>query len=377
VQEALRHEAVDAIIGMHHGIQGFLAEDLVDLRKESLAVIEGLRRTPSAALGSCRYKLKPEDFDRILEICRAHKIRFFLYAGGGDSMDVVNKVCSLAAEKNYEMHVIGIPKTIDNDLACTDHSPGYGSAARFETITCSEVIRDTFSLRYTEVVKIIETMGRNSGWLTAACALAGDYSPDLIYVPERRFTQAGFLEDVEAVYRRKGYVVIAACEGLRKLDGSYVSINQDSINVDAFGHPEAGGLGQFLADLVVKELKLKSRVDKPGTMQRCSGLAMSDVDAQEAYHVGKSAVQAALQGESGCMVTLERQPGDPYRCVTGLVSLERVANMEKTLPDAFINEAGNFVTDSFLQYARPLIGADLPDYVTLAKNPLPKRLSPI
>jgi 6-phosphofructokinase 1 len=374
VQEAIRHEAIGDIYGMLHGIQGFLQEDLVDLRGEDPATIEGLKRTPSAALGSCRYKLTDQDYQRVVEVCKAHNIRYFFYIGGGDTMHNTHQIGELAAEQGYEMRVMGIPKTIDNDLALTDHSPGFGSTARYEAVIFSEMVRDTIALRYTEVIKVVETMGRNSGWVTAAAAMADDYAPDLIYLPERPFVRDRFLADVEAVYKRQGYVVIAACEGLKNPNGSLVAAFQDAMNVDAFGHPELGGLGQHLVDLIVAELNLKTRLDKPGTMQRASGVCMSDVDAQEAYVAGREAVRQAVGGTSGYMVTLVREPGDDYRCTTGLASLEEVANVEKLLPDEFINAEGNFVTEAFKTYTRPLMGGPLPDYVTLAQHRVPKRL---
>jgi 6-phosphofructokinase len=374
VQEAARHEAIGDIYGMLHGIQGFLQEDLIDLRKEDPVTIEGLRRTPSAALGSCRYKLTDRDYARVVEVCKAHNIRYFFYIGGGDTMHNTHRIGELAAEGGYEMRVMGIPKTIDNDLALTDHSPGFGSTARYEAIIFSEMVRDTIALRYTEVVKVVETMGRNSGWVTASAAMAEDYAPDLIYLPERPFVRDRFLADVEAVYKRQGYVVIAACEGLKNPDGGLVAAFQDAMNVDAFGHPELGGLGQYLVDLIVAELNLKTRLDKPGTMQRASGVCMSDVDAQEAYMVGREAVRQVVEGTSGYMVTLVREPGDAYRCTTGLAPLEEVASVEKLLPDEFINADGNFVTEAFKAYTRPLMGGPLPGYVTLAQHRVPKRL---
>jgi 6-phosphofructokinase len=374
IQEAMRHQEIEGIYGMLHGIQGFLQENLIDLRRESPATIEGLCRTPSAALGSCRYKLVEEDYGRIIEICKAHNIRYFFYIGGGDTMHNTYEIGRRSAASGHEIRVMGIPKTIDNDLALTDHCPGFGSAARFEAIMFSEVVRDTMALRYTEVVKVVETMGRNSGWLTAAAAMADDYAPDLIYLPERPFDRDKFLTDVETVYKEQGYVVIAACEGLKNADGSLVAANLDVLNVDAFGHPELGGLGQYLVDQIVAELGLKSRLDKAGTMQRSSGVCMSTVDAQEATIAGREAVRQAVSGTSGYMVTLEREPGETYRCTAGLAPLEEVANVEKILPDEFINEAGNFVTDAFKSYTRPLLGGPLPDYITLAAHRLPKRL---
>ncbi len=372
IHEAQRHEEIEALIGMNHGIQGFLGEDLIDLRRESPRTIAGLRWTPSAALGSCRYRLQEADYARIITLCREYNIRYFLYAGGGDTMDTANNVARLAEGSGYEMRVIGIPKTIDNDLSHTDHAPGYGSAARFESIVCREIGRDTRAMKLTEAVKILETMGRNSGWLTAATALAGEYAPDLIYLPERAFYPDRFLADVEAVYRRQGFAVIAACEGLRTAAGEFVSLNQDPINVDAFGHPEPGGVGQYLADMVADELHLKTRVDKPGTMQRSSGLAISPVDAREAYRVGVFAVKRAAEGASGVMITLQRKHDEPYWCSVGEAPLELAANFEKKMDDAMINPEGNHVTTEFIRYALPLIGKGLPDYVSLEKHPFPK-----
>ena len=374
IQEALKGGGIDGIYGMHHGIQGFLNEDMIDLRRQEAAVIAGLRRTPSAALGSCRYRLTDTDYDRVLDLCRAHDIRYFFYIGGGDTMHNTYEIGRRAAESGFEMRVMGIPKTIDNDLPYTDHTPGFGSAARYEAVMCMEIVRDTRALQYTEVVKIVETMGRNAGWLTAATALADEYAPDLIYLPERPFSQDKFLADVEATYRERGCVVIAACEGLKNADGSLVAARQDSLNRDAFGHPELGGLGQHLVDLVMGELKLKTRLDKPGTMQRSSGLCISEVDAEEAYAVGAAAVSLAVAGTSGQMVTLVRESDQPYRFSTGLVPLQKVANQEKSLPDNFINADGNHVTPAFKDYVRPLLGGPLPPYVTLASHRVPKRL---
>lgn len=374
VQEAMHCEEIDGIYGMLHGIEGFLQEAMIDLRQEIPATLEGLRHTPSAALGSCRYKLTSQDYQQIVDICKAHNIRYFFYIGGGDTMHNTHEIGRLAAESNHEMRVMGIPKTIDNDLPLTDHCPGFGSAARFEATMFSEIVRDTIALQYTEVVKIVETMGRNSGWLTAATALADDYAPDLIYMPERPFNRDKFLTDIETIYKQQGYVVVAACEGLKNADGTLVAANQDVLNTDAFGHPELGGLGQYLVDLVVAELQLKTRLDKPGTMQRSSGVCISTVDAQEAALAGQAAVRHTVEGISGYMVTLVREPGRAYSCTTGLAPLEEVANKEKLLPDEYINEAGNFVTEAFKEYARPLLGGPLPPYVTLAKHRVPKRL---
>ena len=376
LREAERHVEIGEVYGMVRGIQGFLQEDLWDLRREDQARIDGLRLTPSAALGSCRYRLTDDDYDRVLDVSRAHDIRYFCYIGGGDTMHTTSEIGRRAAASGYEMRVMGIPKTIDNDLPFTDHTPGFDSAARYEAITCMDIVRDTRALRDTESIKIVATMGRNTGWLTAATALADDYSPDLIYVSELAFDRGRFLADVEAAYRQRGCVVIAACEGLKNADGSLVAARQDSLNTDAFGHPELGGLGQYLVDLAMSELHLKARLDKPGTMQRSAGLFISTVDAAEAAMVGATAVRHAVGGTSAYMVTLERCAEPAYSCTTGLVPLQDVANQEKLMPRDFINAEGNQVTQTFKDYARPLLGGPLPAYVTLAGHSVPRRLPP-
>ncbi len=375
IQTAMRYDQIEDIYGMRHGIEGLLEEDIIDLRREKASTIEGLRRTPSAALLSCRYKLEDDQYDRVLAILKAHNIRYFFYMGGGDSMHTTHEIGRRAREEGYEIRVMGVPKTIDNDLILTDHSPGYGSAARFEAIMATEAVMDSRALNKVEVIKIMETMGRNTGWVTAATALAEENAPDLIYLPERTFNPEKFLADVESVYKDKGHVVIAACEGLKDPQGRYVAAFEVEMNIDAFGHPELGGLGQYLVDLVVENLGLKTRLDKPGTAQRVAGLYISPVDAEEAYLVGARAVEHAAEGATDYVVTLIQEPGPEYRCTTGLALLEDVAGAEKFMPDRFINEEGNFVTEAFKAYARPLLGGPLPDYVKLEGFPVEKRLS--
>ncbi len=374
VQEAFRHPEIEEVYGMRHGIEGLLREDLLDFRKEAPDDIDGLRKTPSSALGSCRFKTSDDDLEQIVRICRLHNIRFFMYAGGGDSMDTADRLSRAASAQNFEMRIIGVPKTIDNDLPVTDHSPGYGSAARYIATICTEMKRDAIALRHTERVKILETMGRNSGWLAAASALADDYAPDLIYLPERRLTEDQILADIDDLLRTKGFVFLAANDGLRKPDGSFISMNTDPLNTDAFGHPEPGDLGKYLADLVMTKLKVKARADKPGIIQRCAGQFISPADADEAYRVGQRAVIQAAAGESGQMITLVREPGEPYVCSTGAVPLGLVSNLEKLVPGEYIHPSGNQVAEKFKEYARPLIGGPLPDYVTLKAFPVKKLL---
>ncbi|MFQ6057324.1 MAG: 6-phosphofructokinase [Anaerolineae bacterium] len=375
VQEALRHEEIEEVYGALHGIEGVLKEELVDLGRESPETIEGLRRTPSAALGSCRYRVTTEDYERILEVFQAHNVRYFFYIGGNDSMDTAHKIGQLADETGYELRCMGIPKTIDNDLAYTDHCPGYGSVARFIAMATRDAGKDTEAIGIVDKVKIIECMGRNAGWITAASVLGKedeDDAPHLIYVPERPIIVDRFLDDVQRVYDRLGYVVIAVCEGAKGPDGKTLVESRRAVDVDAFGHAQRGGVADFLCQVIKDRLGLKARFDKPGTIQRMSMVCASPVDLEEAYLVGQMAVRHAVEGVSDCMVTLVRESDEPYRCTTGLVELEKVALAEKLLPDEYIDPTGNFVTQAFIRYARPLIGGPLPSYARLEKHAVAK-----
>lgn len=374
VLEALEHEAIEEIYGMVHGVEGLLREEMLDLGRQSAATIEGLRSTPSAALGSCRHKLVGADYERLLTILRAHAIRYFIYIGGNDSADTAWRLGRLAADRGYDLRVMSVPKTIDNDLIETDHCPGYGSIARWLAIAVRDAGLDTEAIGVVDTIKVIETMGRDTGWITAATALArdhGDAAPHLIYLPERPFGRDRFLGDVERVYRRLGHAVITVCEGLRDEQGEYLSASGRGVDVDRFGHKQLGGVAGVLCAMIADGLGVKARWDKPGTIQRVSMLAASPVDLEEAYQVGRAAVRHAVEGRDGAMVTLVRESSDPYRCVTGLAPLERVANAERTVPDAFIAPDGSDVTEAFLAYARPLIGDRLPSYARLERSRVP------
>ena len=368
---------VQAIYGAINGILGVLNEELVDLRQEDPITISRLRKTPSAALGSCRYKLSERDYSRVLEVFAAHKISYFLYAGGNDSMDTAHKVAELAAEKSYGLQVIGVPKTVDNDLLVTDHCPGYGSVARFNSIAARDAGLDTDAISTTDAIKIVETMGRDTGWITASTALGkagSDSAPHLIYLPERPFVLGQFLADVKSVYDRLGRVVICVCEGLRDEKGDFVKASTKKLDTDRFGHAQLGGVGDCLVNLISEHLGIKARCDKPGTIQRVSMICASETDLNEAYQVGLIAALRAVEGDSDKMVTLIRRNDDPYECETGIVELERVALRTKKMPDEFINNDANFVSEGFLRYARPLIGAPLPEYAHLNRKMVEKLL---
>lgn len=377
VVEAMQREKLVGIYGAINGILGVIHEELVDLRREDPLSISNLRKTPSAALGSCRYKLSESDYSRILDVFAAHDIAYFLYAGGNDSMDTAHKVAQHAAEKMYDLRVLGVPKTVDNDLMATDHCPGYGSVARFNAIATRDSGLDTEAIYTTDTVKIIETMGRDTGWITASTALgkeSSDSAPHLIYLPERPFITQHFLEDVKSVYDRLGKVVICVCEGLKDEKGNFVRASTKQVDTDRFGHAQLGGVGDYLVNLISENLKIKARYDKPGTIQRVSMQCASQVDLEEAYRVGQIAFSKAIEGESDKMVIIVRKKNEPYESETGLVELQKVTLKTRRVPDSFINKDSNFVTEEFLDYARPLIGGPLPEYAHLKKEMLGKRL---
>jgi len=377
IHEACEHGVIDRVYGARHGIEGVLSQEFVDLEAFPPSQISGLRCTPGAALGSCRYKLRDSDYERIIDVFRAHNIRYFIYIGGNDSADTAHRVAQFAVECGHELRVIAVPKTIDNDLPITDHCPGYGSAARFIALATMDAGLDTESMRRFDPVKIIETMGRNAGWLTAASALGkrdDSQAPHLIYVPERPISADAFLRDVDDVYRRLGYVVVVVAETVRGQDGQHVGLIEDESQTDSFGHPRVTATGQMLCSLVTQRLGLKARWDKPGTIQRVSTACVSMVDEEEAYLTGRHAVKSAVAGASDKMVILIREPGDDYQCRLELADLQDIANREKVLPQEYINEEGNFVTDEFRKYACPLLGTPLPEHVRLDGLTVPRLL---
>jgi 6-phosphofructokinase 1 len=370
IQEALAHDEIGEVYGMYRGIRGLLQEQLIDLRQQSELAIAGLRHTPGAALGTVRYKLTLKDYDRILEVLKKRNIRYLHYIGGNDSADTSWQLHKMAAAAGYELHVIAVPKTVDNDLCMTDHCPGYPSAARFVAMATRDTGRDTEAMGPESPVKILEVMGRNAGWLTAAAALArqeeGD-APHLVYVPERPVSVEQLVQDVERCYKEREHVVIAMSEGAQESPGKTLGEEYGSKEVDVFGHRMKGGVSDFVATLLTGKLELKVRLDKPNYLQRSLMACASPIDLEEAYRVGQRAVQEAVSGRPEGMITLVRDPGPQYHCSLGVASLGEIANQERMLPAEFINEAGNYPTDAFLAYARPLIGELQPSYVRLTK----------
>jgi ATP-dependent phosphofructokinase / diphosphate-dependent phosphofructokinase len=367
VEAALTSEHVEGIFGMRYGIQGFLQEDLLDLRQQPPDIWSQLLHTPSAALGTNRYKLKDGDLEHAVEILQRYNIRYMAYIGGNDSADTAHRLVQAAHQAKYEINIISVPKTIDNDLPYTDHCPGYGSAARFIAWATIDSTMNTISIPSHYPVKVIETMGRDTGWLAASSAL-GKYTeadpPHIILMPEHPFNADRFLTQVEAVYRQLGYVVVVAAEAIRDEQGQPLgAIGQ--VGVDAFHHPLLSGAAQYLVDLVIKQLHLRARFDKPGDLQRMASNSISPVDRDEAYLVGQMGVQALLNGESDKMVTLIRHTDPVYHSSTGLVELAKVANVVRFMPDEFLDASKTMVTQAFKDYAQPLIGGPVPQYRTL------------
>ena len=368
-ESALVDERIDGIYGMLYGIQGLLKEEIVDLRAEASQVWPQLLSTPSAALGTCRYKLQDDDPGRIIEMLRRYDIRYLLYIGGNDSADTAHRLTQAAQHTGYELQTISVPKTIDNDLPITDHCPGYGSAARFIAMATMDSAMNTISIPWHYPFKVIETMGRDAGWLAASSALGKrdeEDAPHIILVPEQPFNADRFLAQVEQVYRRIGYVIVVAAETIRDEQGQPLgAIGQ--VGADAFNHPLLSGTAEYLVELVKQRLKLRARFDKPGDLQRMASNAISQTDRDEAYLVGKMGVQALLNGESDKMVTLVRHTEPAYHCTTGLAELAQVANAQKLLPASYLNESRTMVTKAFYDYALPLVGDPLPKHARLQK----------
>ena len=366
---ALDSECITRVLGAEHGIRGVLDDRLFDMGEEDPQELRLLLNTPSSELGSVRYKLADPDrddtdFRRILEIFRKYDVRYFFYNGGNDSMDTCEKVSRYLQKVGYECRVMGVPKTIDNDLFGTDHCPGYGSAAKYIATSCMEISKDASVYDKGQVV-VVEIMGRHAGWLAGSAALASAFGagPDLVYLPETDFDLDDFLKRVETLYREKGQVLVAVSEGIRDRDGRFISEYGSDLagEKDAFGHSQLGGLAACLADLVKKRTGAKVRGIELSLLQRCAAHLASATDVEEARLAGETAVLAAVAGESGKMVAFERAEEDgKYVCRTKLLPLDTVANAEKKVPREWITEDGCGVKQPFLDYVLPLIQGEPP-----------------
>lgn len=384
IKTALEAECITKVYAASNGIQGVLNDILFDMGEEEDYELKLLLNTPAAEFGSCRYKIKDfeeddTDYKRILEIFEKYDVRYFFYNGGNDSMDTCDKISRYMDKVGYDCRIIGVPKTIDNDLYGTDHCPGFGSAAKYIATSCMEVDKDT-DVYPNEMVTIIEIMGRHAGWLTASAALATEYGhgcgPDLIYLPERDFDIDQFAADVQKVLKQKHNVLIAVSEGIHYADGRFVTEAPVS-GTDGFGHAQLGGLATYLANYIKLNLGVKKvRGIELSLLQRCGAHIGSAVDIEEAFMVGKAAVESAISGESGKMVVLERDDSTGmYHCNAKLMPLSMVANYEKKVPLEWITEDGNYVTSDFINYVLPLIQGEpkipkensLPRYARLKK----------
>ena len=369
VYEAAKALGAAHVYGMEYGIQGLLQGKIVDLddRLDDKMEIELLKRTPSSYLGSCRFKLPnpatdERPFVQLFELFAKYCIGAVFYIGGNDSMDTIAKLSAYGAAKGSEIRFIGVPKTIDNDLMYTDHTPGYGSAAKYIGVVMKEIIRDA-TVYGTKYVTVVEIMGRNAGWLTAAAALAKSddcEGVDMICLPEVPFNVEHFIEKVRVMQEKKPSIVIAVSEGVKLEDGRYVCELADDVHaVDAFGHKALTGTARYLANVVARNLDTKTRCIELSTLQRCAGHLTSRTDITEAYQVGGAAAKAAFEGVTGQMVALKRISNSPYQCTTELHPISEVANLEKKVPLSWMNANHTQMTDEFLAYARPLIQAEL------------------
>ena len=381
ISAALESGEITKVYGASHGIKGVLEDKLYVMDEEDPEELRLLLHTPSSELGSCRYKIAdPEaddtDYKRILEIFKKYNVRYFFYNGGNDSMDTCNKISRYMESVGYECRVMGVPKTIDNDLYGTDHCPGFASAAKYIATSCMEINKDA-RVYDNGMITVVEIMGRHAGWLAASAALATEYGsgPDLIYLPERDFDMDKFLADVDALYKKNGKVFVAVSEGIHYADGTFVSEAKTS-GTDGFGHAQLGGLAARLTDVIKKEMGVKVRPIELSLLQRCAAHCASGTDIAESFMSGKVAVESAVAGITDKMVGFKCTRGaDGYKCEPELFDLSLVANTEKKVPRAWINAEGNGVTKEFLDYCMPLIQGEtnmvkedgLPRFVHLKK----------
>ena len=375
IQEALKQDDITHVYGAAHGIKGVLDENFYNMSKEDINELNLLKTTPSSALGSVRYKLKhfdedETDYKKLLEVFSKYNIRYFFYNGGNDSMDTCNKISKYMQKVGFECRVMGIPKTIDNDLWGTDHCPGYGSAAKYIATSTTEIDLDA-RVYDTGMITILEIMGRNAGWLTAASALSSLKSngPDLIYLPENPFNVEQFMEDTKRIFDKNGKVIVAVSEGAKTAEGKYIAEMGCSLGKDAFGHSQLGGTASILANMCKGTIAKKVRGIEFSLLQRCAAHLASKTDVDEAYMAGQAAVQYAVEGKTDYMIGFERPESGEYKCNIKLIKLDEVANAEKKIPREWINKEGNGLNKEFFDYALPLIqGESRPPF----ENGLPR-----
>ena len=361
IKEAKKYQNIEHIYAAKNGTGGLLREELIALEEVTEEKLALLLQTPGSAIGTSRDQLEQEEYDRMTEILQKYNIKYVLMNGGNGTMDTCGKLYKTCRSKGLDIKVMGIPKTMDNDIAITDHSPGFGSAARYLAQSVKEVCADVKGLPIHVVV--IEASGRNAGWITAASAMAADGNgegPDLIYLPERPFDEEKYIEDIKKLLEKKSGIVVVASEGLKNAKGE--PIVEPIFKVGRATY--FGDVSAHLANLVIKKLGYKARGEKPGLLGRASIPLQSEVDREEAELAGKMACEAVLNGESGKMVAFERVSTEPYVMKPFLVDIDEVMMYERTMPDEYINEEGNGVTEAFKEWCRPLLGGDLPDMIS-------------
>ncbi len=378
--DARKQGIINNLYGMRNGIEGLLDERMINLTEyfDTEEKLHTLASTPAAVLGSCRKKMKspnedPDTYNKLIDIFKKYDIRYFFYIGGNDSMDTVSKLSAFAKEQEYDLRVIGVPKTIDNDLMVTDHTPGFGSAAKYVAITMKEVLRDV-SVYEMKAVTIVEIMGRDAGWLTASAALAGlsdGKGPDLIYLPECSFDPERFISDIVEIQKSHPAVLVAVSEGIKFPDGRYVGEGLGGRKIDAFGHVALSGAGKVLEQLVKDKLGCKARSIELNLPQRCAAHLASKTDIDESLGVGAAAVAAALNGNTGVMMTINRNYGEVYSSYYGFADISGIANGVKSVPLSYINSDGNGVTDECIKYLAPLIQGE---HTCEYENGLPKHI---
>ncbi len=360
IKEAKKSEKIEHIYGANNGTGGFLKKDFLELENVPEEKLKLLLQTPGTAIGTSRDPIEQEHYEKMADILEEENIKYVLFNGGNGTMDTCGKLHKTCQKRNLDVKVMGIPKTTDNDIAVTDHSPGFGSAARYMAACTQELVADVRSLPIHVVV--MEASGRNAGWITASSALAGEkgYAPDLIYLPERAFDEDKFIEDVKKLLEKKSGILVVASEGLTDKEGK-------PIVKPVFKTERAtyfGDVSSHLANLVIQKLGYKARGEKPGLLGRASIFMQSKVDIEEAQLAGELACRAALDGESGKMVAFSRVSEKPYEMKPFLVDIDEVMMYERKMPDEFINEEGNGITQAFLDWCRPLIGEELPDMIS-------------
>ncbi|MFH0985569.1 MAG: diphosphate--fructose-6-phosphate 1-phosphotransferase [Candidatus Omnitrophota bacterium] len=367
VKAAKACSAITEIFGSRNGIEGILNSSFVNLGIESLEQMRLVAESPSAALGSSRYKLKPGDDHKIVAALRKHHIRYVFLIGGNDTANTSLQIARAAEKDRYELRVIHIPKTIDNDLIETDHCPGYGSVARFAAITTQEAALDTQAMKNVDPVKIIELMGRNSGWIVAASALlkrSPEDAPHLLLIPEVPFDETSFIKRTEAILQSVGYCIIVISETIRDYQGNRIGRKTEGIKADPFGHKYVEGTAARLAAILEKNLGVRARFDKPGTIQRMSMAYISKTDQKEAYQAGVQAVKWAVRGMTRVMVGFDRKQGEKYGIIYKPVSLEKIPSRERDLPEEFFDKKKGMITQAFVEYALPLLGSKPPNFAS-------------